>query len=518
MSTNNNFPVCILTSGTGSRLLPLTKNINKSLIPLGAKPAIGYILDNISVDQKVIIAIGHKGDIVKEFLLTFYSQYDFTFINVDDYLSPNAGPAYSLSKCHDFLQEPFYFISCDTIWDQKLKDLPTDMNWLGTSSKYSTEKKVYCNCILKNDNIIQFYNKQDPNSSSVAFTGLAFIKDYSVFWKNLNISLTQGYNDIFHGFIELSKLNLLYSVDINWKDVGNFESINDFLGNSFDFSKTDEFIWIANNYVIKMFKSEDTLKAKFEKSKIIENVVPQTSCTKHFLYYPYIPAKTFYNGYSNNLFLKLLNFLEKHLWTDIKKIQDQDIFLNEFYIEKTKLRLDLFFNKYPDYKPSTINGHKFKHFTNDLLKDITLFMATNSVFTSFHGDLQFDNILIDDSNEFTLIDWRESFGSNTTQGDIYYDFAKLYGGIILNYFLIKQNRFNYQETNNEILFSFEKSEWQSEAKKTFENYVIMAGYNLEFVKNLTALIFLNMAPLHHYPFDKLLYCLSFTQYKGYHDN
>ena len=36
-------------------------------------------------------------------------------------------------------------------------------------------------------------------------------------------------------------------------------------------------------------------------------------------------------------------------------------------------------------------------------------------------------------NKFILIDWREDFGENVEYGDLYYDIAKLYGGMILNY-------------------------------------------------------------------------------------
>ena len=36
------------------------------------------------------------------------------------------------------------------------------------------------------------------------------------------------------------------------------------------------------------------------------------------------------------------------------------------------------------------------------------------------------------------IDWRESFGGSTKGGDVYYDLAKLYGGCIIPYNLMKE--------------------------------------------------------------------------------
>ena len=60
--------------------------------------------------------------------------------------------------------------------------------------------------------------------------------------------------------------------------------------------------------------------------------------------------------------------------------------------------------------------------------------------------LQFDNIVYDQMNKkFYYIDWRESFADNTDGGGIYYDLAKLYGGLIFNYFEIKTKNFRARE-------------------------------------------------------------------------
>ena len=47
-----------------------------------------------------------------------------------------------------------------------------------------------------------------------------------------------------------------------------------------------------------------------------------------------------------------------------------------------------------------------------------------------------------------------------------------------------------------------------EAREVFENFVIENGYDLNKIKLITGLIYLNMAPLHHDPFDHLLYFLG----------
>ena len=41
-------------------------------------------------------------------------------------------------------------------------------------------------------------------------------------------------------------------------------------------------------------------------------------------------------------------------------------------------------------------------------------------------------------NKFKLIDWRQDFSGNLNYGDIYYDLAKLNGGIYVSYQNVKK--------------------------------------------------------------------------------
>ena len=89
---------------------------------------------------------------------------------------------------------------------------------------------------------------------------------------------------------------------------------------------------------------------------------------------------------------------------------------------------------------------------------------------------------------------------------MYYDLAKLYGGIILNYDKIKKNKFKFKIKNNHVLISFNKDSFK--LKSIYENYLISKKLDLKKIKILTGLIYLNMSPLHKHPFDKFLYSLG----------
>jgi thiamine kinase-like enzyme len=134
----------------------------------------------------------------------------------------------------------------------------------------------------------------------------------------------------------------------------------------------------------------------------------------------------------------------------------------------------------------------------------------NPMYTLFHGDLHFDNILWGSFlKKFTYIDWRESFGGSTKGGDIYYDLAKLYGGTIIPYDMMKESdAIELVEGSTEITYSYYASENLSGFKREYEAWITKNGFDLNKVKLITAIIFLNMSPLHDEKFGKMLWFKS----------
>ena len=165
--------------------------------------------------------------------------------------------------------------------------------------------------------------------------------------------------------------------------------------------------------------------------------------------------------------------------------------------------------KYADSEgASKVNGFTIPP-TTDLLSALPWARLTEGVPCFMHGDLQFDNVLYDiTTDNFLLLDWRQEFGGHVEFGDLYYDFAKLYGGIILNYDYIKLNLLSYSENEHGIFFDFAQRFQADNYLSILCSYLQDKGYDIVKVRILVALIYLNMSPLHHYPFDKMLYSLG----------
>ena len=113
------------------------------------------------------------------------------------------------------------------------------------------------------------------------------------------------------------------------------------------------------------------------------------------------------------------------------------------------------------------------------------------------------------NEKFTYIDWRESFGGSTKGGDIYYDLAKLYGGSIIPYNLMKdENSISLVEGSTVVSYSYPISDDLNEFRKYYEKWIVTNGFDLNKVKLITGIIFLNMSPLHDEKFAKMLWFKS----------
>ena len=323
----------------------------------------------------------------------------------------------------------------------------------------------------------------------------------------------KGEHQISNGLLGLIEGPGLFGVEMNWTDLGDIDKYLSAKKNEFEynFEKTDEFIYFVNNKVIKFFADKKMVTGRVKKSRMNTELFPNvTGRGEQFFSYPYSSGKIFY-CYSNvNLFKKLLSKLDEYLW--ISKNIDADkmkSICKEFYFNKTMSRLKLFKEKNPDYVfPTKINGQDVPSI-DSLLENIPWDQLYSGIPAFIHGDLQFDNVLyIEKEDRFLLIDWRQDFAGETEFGDLNYDFAKLLGGILINYDYIKKGLFYYSENNDEKQFDFARRVSTDDYKKVLNDYIFSKNIDTKKINLITGLIFLNMAPLHNVPFNFILLSLG----------
>ena len=501
MSISKN-TVILPTAGFGTRMGDYTRNLNKGLLPYKEKPVISHIIDQFPLDTHFIIPVGYLADQIKDFCNVAYSNKNITFVDVD-YKSKSAGTGYTLLQCKNYITSPFWYIPCDTFFDQPIitdtpnydcyyvKDIPQKDSWLYTM--FNTT-----------NNIIQEIKfKQHVPAGWKAFTGLMYIKEWKNFFKNLN---KLNNNE----FIELIQPGSKFKELDSWIDFGNPISYKTAVSKSqkFNFSKDNEITYICNNRVVKWWLDKTIPEKKMQKTQINPEVFPNNCVVSgNFMAYDFFSGETLYKFNNPAIFKILLTWLENKVWNRSNYELDQAAL--EFYKDKTLSRVKLFLDKHPKLQNVThINGLKVKPYS-EYLKNIDWNnLAINNLSGFIHGDLQFDNIIINSTGEFCLIDWRHEFANVVDYGDIYYDLSKMAAGFIINYASIKQHNFDIEIQGTEVTLSVPNIDNIDIYQTILKEFIISKGWDYKKVQQLIPIIFWNMSPLHTAPFDTFLWYLG----------
>lgn len=504
---HSNPAVLILCAGLGSRLKNLTNHINKTLLPLNNEAILSHIIKKFPNTYDFIIAIGYKGESIVEYCNLAFPEHKFTFVNVDNYDGVGSGPGYSALQCKEHLQRPFYFITGDCIVDSQIPHL--DGNWLGVSSTSYPEK--YSTVLVDSSNNIKSFTNKGENGHDLAFIGLGGIYNYENFWLELQKNIKDG--EIVSAFEAPTNYPNFKIKKLKWFDTGNLDDLEKtkiyYKDKPLSLVKdTGDINYSVSGKFIKFIPNKTLLNKKVLRSNILKNIIPRNfRYNNHFMFYDWVKGNTLYEYDSLKIFNDFLEVLKNNI-KDIRDTNSTDI--DKFYKEKTFTRLDSFIQKngLSYYKnPYSINGKETPALENILNNVDFGSFYNNPSYSLFHGDLQFDNILYSlEDAKFYYIDWRESFADNIEAGDVYYDLAKLYGGLLIPYNTMKnEETLKYAEGIHTVNFSYEISNNLVTFIKTYEDWVTSNGFDLNKVKTITGLIFLNMSPLHDEKFGKMLW-------------
>jgi NDP-sugar pyrophosphorylase family protein len=503
--------VIITTSGIGERLGEHTKYTNKSLVKVGDKYAICYIIENYDKDTHFIITLGHYGNYVKDFLTMAYPERNIEYVDVDKYQGEGSSLGYSLLKSENLLQCPFIFHCCDAIVQSPIQTSPIK-NTLYVSSHNSNMQ--YSSIIVEN-NIVKELNDKNSQSYDYVYTGIAYIHDYVEFWRNLNNVFVENPNNSSLSDIHAIKrmmsqgITFEYNVLQDWYDTGNKTSYNK-LKESFKpkyevLEKPTESLCFISNIVIKFINDENINAKRVLRGNALYPLTPKIhSSTTNFIKMELVDGVILSEVYKHGIIYDLLQWAREHLWLYNDKNNKYIDCCKRFYILKTIKRI----NELPFLadERSIINGMDCKNI-QVLIENIPIELLCTDTFVQFHGDFILDNILLDSSSKFKLIDWRHEFDDQLTHGDLYYDLAKLRHNLILNHKNINNGLFEikYDYDENNVVVDLKCNYFHVKELEDYDRFIYKNGYNMRKIKILTALIWLNMAPLYDGKFREFLF-------------
>ncbi|MDP3989552.1 MAG: hypothetical protein Q8P93_04955 [bacterium] len=506
------YKVLITTSGIGSRLGDLTKYTNKSLVNVGKKPAISYIVESYPKNTHYVITLGYYGDQVRDFLELAYPERTFEFVVVDKYDGPGTSLGYSMLQAKETLQCPFIYHASDTIVNQTPPAPKT--NWIGVhkgddSAQYASWIRHGTSLVFQDKGAIEF---------DCLHIGLVGIKDYQLFWQVLS-ELHAGNQDdkMLNDCVALARmLDQKVVFDLVefplWLDIGNpvaLRHTREILAEDFtNLDKLEEDIFLLGDHVIKFFFDEKVCASRVVRAKQLQGLVPTIEgARKNFYRYSYQGGDLYASVAKPTDFKQFLAWAEEYLWRPVNEMSRDEFkrICLVFYKDKTEARIQKFLsaNSLED-GPTVINGESIPA-VSELMRRIDFDWLSNADQYQFHGDFILDNI-IKTNNGYCLLDWRQDFGGSLGAGDRYYDLAKLNHNLTVNHGIVHDNLF-WTKTNSDGSISvdiYTKSSL-NECKQLLCNFIKDKSMDQKRVDILTGIIWLNMSPLHHHPFNVFLF-------------
>ena len=243
-------------------------------------------------------------------------------------------------------------------------------------------------------------------------------------------------------------------------------------------------------------------------------LVPAFTYSDRNIYaYNRVDGHNMYQNFTNKKFEDFLKWYEANfVYTakTCKENQEEHIKdCRKFYQNKTYQRVKQFLDTKPEhyYLKHKINGLDC-HSISEILLLLDWDKLCDGTPIEFHGDLNFGNVLYD-GKKFYAIDWREYFGNDKFVGDLYYDLGKLYAGLCLSWDELKdENKISMNINNREVNFSLDRIGLLAQTRQNLVNWCRLKHYNIDKIKTIASLSYLNMAPLHTEKLGNLLFFKS----------
>lgn len=218
----------ILSAGTGTRLMPLTKEIPKPLLNIGGTTLLERTISDCILNgiEQFIIVVGHKKERVIEEIDYIRNKYDVSIRDVEnpEYASTNTSVSVNLAT--NLLFDDILIINGDNVLDRNI--IKNIVETEGTSLVIDNVKDLNQESfkIAIDDNKIKGIGKELPvDSSSGEFIGVSKVsnKDLNEFnniLEDLINENSQNYYDLAYKELNnVTKINFSYTNGLKWTEI-----------------------------------------------------------------------------------------------------------------------------------------------------------------------------------------------------------------------------------------------------------------------------------------------------------
>ena len=183
----------LLAAGMGKRLEPITNLIPKPMIKVAGKPILEYILEDLldcGFDDFCIV-VGHESKQIIEYFENWNKNAKITFVMQEKL----TGTATAVYCAKDFVgKDPFLLYLSDTLIPIDLKSILSEVLMeenavsILSSKVFFNDSTSVGNIVIEDNYVTQISEKSANLKSNLAWAGLAFFKDASIFQNIENLS------------------------------------------------------------------------------------------------------------------------------------------------------------------------------------------------------------------------------------------------------------------------------------------------------------------------------------------
>jgi len=246
----------LLAAGIGNRLLPITESIPKPMMGIAGKPILEYILDDLFASgfDDFCIVVGHQANQIKNYFKNWNKPgVKITFVTQNTL----SGTANALNCAKDFVHnEKFLVYLSDTL----IPNLPNILNMMKnndsdisliSSQNYSNPSNSIGNIVTMGDIVTNISEKSNNSNSTLAWAGIVFFKDDSIFdiIKKLTLSKTGEYDitEAMNLMLKNKKIIQNFACD-EFIDCGTLDGLLN--GLSYIISKTPNLSYVSKDCIL----------------------------------------------------------------------------------------------------------------------------------------------------------------------------------------------------------------------------------------------------------------------------
>lgn len=476
---------------------------------------IGLVMQSYPPGTEFLVALGYKGELIRPVaeLLARELGQSVSFVETDSYLPQSLGLTQTIIDSRPFLQEPFIFHAVDTLLVKA--DVPAFKVGLNRVFLSSPEEAGVSYRTIKSGKWIKAHNSE--TLEDLAYIGLAHIGNPTLFWESFYAQTMESEAGETLG-LPPSELECQTLAAGSWIDAGSVEGLararRAFQGQDVVLPREDEAIWRVGETMVKFHLNPEFISERVERGRALSPFVPFPTKSSPYTYEYLRASGEVLSACGPHAFPLFLKFCEKFWHGDSPVSIPMNLKFNaryiDFYQAKTRQRVDSFLEKNPEFESSTIINGVLYPPIRQLLESVDWESLATILEGNAHGDLHPENVVFDDTDgRFALLDWRQNLaGSTAPEGDVYYDLAKILHGLIVDHSSVRDGRFFVTKSSSAADIAIEiptkKLDWFTQ----FGEFLHSRKYDSRRVETLTALIFLNIATLHHHDYDKFLFSLG----------